>query len=69
MPRKRADRPVGEWNQMTITMKGDRLTVVVNGEEVISGARLPGVPDRGPIGFQHEHNRVQFKNVYVRELK
>lgn len=68
-PKKRADRPVGEWNQMTITMKGDRLTVVLNGEEVITQAALPGVPERGPIGFQHEHNTVQFKNVYVRELK
>lgn len=69
MPKKRADRPVGEWNQMTITMKGERLTVVLNGEEVISAARLPGVPDRGPIGLQHEFNRVQFKNVYLREQK
>jgi hypothetical protein len=69
MPKKRADRPVGEWNQMTITMKADRLTVVLNGEEVLTGAGLPGVPARGAIGFQHEFNRVQFKNVYVRELK
>jgi hypothetical protein len=69
MPKKRADKPVGEWNQMTITMKGDRLTVVLNGEEVLSGAQLPGVPARGAIGFQHEHNTIQFKNVYVRELK
>jgi hypothetical protein len=69
MPKKRADKPVGEWNQMTITMKGDRLTVVVNGEEVISSARLPGVPARGAIGLQHEHNTVQFKNLYIRESK
>jgi hypothetical protein len=69
MPKKKADRPVGEWNQMAITMKGDRLTVAVNGEEVISGAELPGVPARGAIGLQHEHGSVQFKNLYVRELK
>jgi hypothetical protein len=69
MPNKRADGPVGEWNQMTITMKGDRLTVVLNGAEVISGAQLPGVPARGAIGLQHELNRVQFRNVCIRELK
>jgi hypothetical protein len=69
MPKKRADKPVGEWNRMILTMKGDRLTVAVNGEEVLSEARLPGVPARGPIGLQHEHNRVQFKNLYLRELK
>jgi hypothetical protein len=26
------------------------------------------VPARGAIGLQHEFNRVQFKNVYIREL-
>jgi hypothetical protein len=69
MPKKKADKPVGEWNQMTITMKGDRLTVALNNEEVISSARLPGVPARGPVGLQHEHGTVQFKNIYVRESK
>jgi hypothetical protein len=69
MPKKRADKPPGEWNQMTITMKGDRVTVVLNGEEVISNAALPEVPAEGPVGFQHEHGSLQFKNVYVRELK
>jgi len=69
MPKKRADKPVGEWNQMTLTMKADRLTVSVNGEEVLTNALLPGVPERGPIGLQHEHNTVQFKNLYLRELK
>ncbi len=69
MPKKRADKPPGEWNQMTLTMKGDRVTVAVNGEEVISNAALPGVPATGPVGFQHEHGAIQFKNVYVKELK
>lgn len=69
MPKKRADKPVGEWNRMTITMKGERLTVALNGEEVITEARLPGIPARGPIGLQHEHNKIQFKNLYLRELK
>ncbi len=41
-PRKRADRPPGEWNAMEIGLEGNRLTVVLNGEEVISRARLPG---------------------------
>jgi hypothetical protein len=67
MPKKRADKPVGEWNQMTITFVGDRLTVVVNGEEVITRAQLPGVPAKGPIGLQHEHGTVQFRNIFIKE--
>jgi hypothetical protein len=60
MPKKRADKPVGEWNQMSITMKGDRLTVVLNGEEVISSAQLPGVPP-GPrrLPARAQHHPVQ----------
>jgi hypothetical protein len=68
MPRKRADRPPGEWNRMEITLRGDRLTVAVNGEEVISQARLPGIPAKGPIGLQHEHGTVQFKDIALRPL-
>lgn len=69
MPKKRADKPPGEWNRMTITLKGERMTVVVNGEEVITDARLPGIPARGPIGLQHEHGTVQFKDLFIRELE
>ena len=38
------DKPRGEWNTFEITMKGDRLWVKLNGEEVIKDAQLPGVP-------------------------
>jgi len=67
-PKKRADKPPGEWNAIEVTMKGDRMTVVLNGEEVISNAQLPGVPAKGPIGFQHEHGRIEFRNIAIKEL-
>ena len=80
-PKKRADRPQGEWNTFEIKMVGDRLWVKLNGQEVITKAKLPGVPRRGAIGLQH-HGRwdarnkrwrvspslVQFRNIYVKEL-
>jgi hypothetical protein len=68
-PRKRADAPVGEWNRFHITMRGDRLTVVLNGETVIENARLPGVPAKGPIALQHHGDPIQFANLYVREIR
>jgi hypothetical protein len=79
-PRKKADRAIGEWNTFEITVRGDLLTVVLNGETVIENAPLPGLPARGPIGLQHHGSwkdgrwtsspsLVQFRNIRIRELK
>jgi hypothetical protein len=78
-PKEHADKPVGEWNHFEITMKGDRLTVVLNGREVIKDAALPGVPKTGPIGLQHHggfkdgkylpaSSLMQFRNIKIKEL-
>jgi hypothetical protein len=66
-PKKKTDKPLGEWNTMTVTIKGDRLWVTSNGEEVITNAQLPGVPAKGKVALQHHGDAIQFKNVYVKE--
>lgn len=77
-PKKNADHDIGEWNTFEITMKGDRLWVKVNGQQVIENAQLPGVPAKGPIALQHHGGKrngqwssppalVQFRNIYIRE--
>ena len=79
-PKKLADHDIGQWNTFEITMKGSRLTVVLNGQRVIENAELPGVPARGPIALQHHGSKkdgkwvsppalVQFRNISIRELK
>ncbi|HEX8294710.1 MAG TPA: DUF1080 domain-containing protein [Chthoniobacteraceae bacterium] len=79
-PKERADRPVGEWNQFEITLRGDRLTVVLNGRTVIENAQLPGIPEEGPLGLQHhggyENGKylpassvVQFRKIAIQELR
>lgn len=68
-PREKADKALGQWNRFHITMKGDRLTVVLNGKTVIENAQLPGVAKRGPIALQHHGDPVQFANLFIRELK
>ena len=68
-PKEKADKPLlGQWNRFVITMKGDRLTVDLNGKRVLDGARLPDVPKRGPIGLQHHGDPIRFANLYIREL-
>jgi hypothetical protein len=79
VPKKNADKDIGQWNAFEITMRGDRLTVVLNGEEVISSAQLPGIPARGAIALQHHGSKkggvwtsppslVQFRNISIKEL-
>jgi hypothetical protein len=68
-PIKNMDKPVGEWNTFVITMKGDRLTVELNGEVVINNALLPGVPEEGEIALQRHGNPIDFKNIFIKEIK
>jgi hypothetical protein len=68
VPKVKADRPPGQWNRFVITLKGERLSVVLNGQTVIDGARLPGLPAIGPIGLQHHGDPLEFANLYVKRL-
>ncbi|HET6204634.1 MAG TPA: DUF1080 domain-containing protein [Planctomycetota bacterium] len=68
-PRVAADAPLGAWNRFHVTMKGERLTVVLNGKTVIEDARLPGVPAKGRIALQHHDSPIQFANLFVREMR
>jgi len=78
-PRTQADNPVGQWNRFEISIKGDRVTVVLNGITVVRNAQLPGIPERGPVALQHHGGKrdgewssppalVQFKNIYIKEM-
>jgi len=67
-PAKKMDKPVGQWNTFAIAMKGDCLTVELNGEVVIDNAQLPGVPVEGEIALQRHGSPIEFKNIYVKEV-
>jgi hypothetical protein len=68
-PKEVADAPIGQWNRFVITMKGDVLTVELNGKAVIKDAKLPGVAPEGPIALQMHGSPIQFGNIYIKELK
>jgi hypothetical protein len=78
-PKVQADHDIGQWNTFEITMKGDRLSVKLNGKQVLENAQLPGIPPRGPIALQHHGSKrngqwtgppslVQFRNISIKEL-
>ena len=79
-PRVNADKPVGQWNQFTIIMVKDRLTVILNNKTVIENAQLPDIPEKGRIALQHHgginkdgtyrpaSSLIQFRNIWIKEL-
>jgi hypothetical protein len=76
VPLKKADKPVGEWNAFKIIMKGDKVTIHLNGELVVDNATLPNfwekgqpLPATGPLELQYHGDKLWFKNIYIKELK
>jgi hypothetical protein len=63
---RRPSRPVGQWNDFEIAVRGPTISVRLNGEEVshlANGSR----ETRGYIGLQnhHEGSAVRFRNLRV----
>ncbi len=70
-----ADKPVGEWNTFHIIMKGDKVTVHLNGKLVTDDVVLENyfdrskpVPAKGKIELQHHGNPLEFRNIYLKTL-
>ena len=81
LPKLNADKPVGEWNEMEITIKGESVTIILNDKTVLDQSKMPGVGTKGPIALQHHggYNKknktwssasalIQFRNIKIKEL-
>ncbi len=68
-PKSNEDKPVGEWNTFLATMKGDLLTLELNGVEVFTEQQLKGIPESGPIALQKHGDPLEWKNFFIRELQ
>lgn len=68
-PKKNTAKPAGEWNAMKVDVKGERLTVTLNGEVVnevdLSKGGLAGRPKTGAIGFQDHALPVKIRNFRI----
>ncbi len=79
-PQMKADKPVGQWNRYEITHQNGTVSVMLNGQTVIPGAKIPDLPATGPIGLQHHGGKnaqgewnsppalLQWRNLFIKEL-
>ena len=72
---KIADRQVGDWNRFHVIMKGDRVTVWLNGELVVDNTVLENYWDRKQPIFPKEQIELQchgdpteWRNIFIKEL-
>lgn len=75
-PLKLADNAINEWNTFRIIMKGDRVTVYLNGVLVVDNVILENYWDRKlpifaseQLELQAHGTNVYYRNLYVREFE
>jgi hypothetical protein len=78
--RRKAQKPVGQWNTQEVTAIGRKLTVKVNGKIIINAdlnsvkdpavlLKHPGIlRSSGHIGFLGHNDEVYFRNIRIKEL-
>jgi hypothetical protein len=75
-PTEVADNKLGEWNSFYIKMVGDKVTVLLNGVKVVDNVVMENYWDRSrpipaidQIELQAHGSLVNFRNIYIREIK
>jgi hypothetical protein len=74
-PLKLADNAIGDWNTFHIIMKGDKVTVYLNGVLVVDNVVMDNYWDRKQpifpkeqIELQAHGTHVYYRDIYLREL-
>ena len=73
-PTDDAARPAGEWQIYEIQLVGRRVTVILNGTEIISNREIPGITggaldshegSPGPLMLQGDHGPIEYRNIFI----
>lgn len=76
-PSVNAEKPVGEWQTLDITLVDRHLTVILNGKTIIDNAPVLGCTGGamtsdefkpGPIYLQGDHTNVDYRNMLLRPV-
>lgn len=77
-PNEMAAKSANEWQTYDITLIGRRVTVVLNGKEVICDQTIPGITggaldsnegDPGPLYIQGDHGPIEYRNIVLTPAK
>ena len=77
-PLVNASRPPGEWQTVEVTLAGNRVTVVLNGQKVHDNAVIDGITGGalnsdeaapGPIMIQGDHSRIWVRRLVVTPIQ
>ena len=72
-----AEKPIGEWQTMDITLVDRHITVILNGKKIIdnqpalgcTGGALTSVEFKpGPIFLQGDHTNIDDRNIVLRPV-
>ncbi len=75
-------KPVGQWNQQEVTLRGRHIKVVLNGTTIVDadldeatrdgtldGAEHPGLKrPQGHLGFLGHGDRIEVRNIRIKDL-
>ena len=76
-PSVNAEKPIGEWQTLDITLVDRHLTVILNGQTIIDNAPVLGCTGGaitsdefkpGPILLQGDHTNVDYRNMVLRPV-
>lgn len=73
-PQVDASLPPGEWQTYDIVLVGRRVSITLNGTEVLSNRIIPGITggaldsdeaSPGPLMLQGDHGPIEYRNVVI----
>ena len=70
-PSVAADNKLGEWNTIWIQMRGNRVSVKLNGQLVVDDCVLQDdkTPAEGPLVLEAHRGALWFRNLFVKRLE
>jgi hypothetical protein len=73
-PAVNAAKPAGEWQSYEIELIGRRISVSLNGREIVSDRVIPGITggaldsdegSPGPLMLQGDHGAIEYRNIVI----